>query len=253
MEDTTTATPALAPRIEHTRRLAEIIREVHGSTITVDALALAILSHPGFSSCHDGPAPAPEAGEVEDLVEFLCAFASSPILTDPVCVQLRRTAEILKGIPALPVQGDVERLVAALHHLASDAREAGMITVAECLTRTATLLQQQPTTPPPLPSDYIDADHQGKDRELLEAFYRATNAEGGTADEIHLRGIRAVLALRPSVAAVRAADAAISDEAIEAEFRAWWKAHVHPLNAPRYHAVTTHVAWGRHLLSRGGL
>jgi hypothetical protein len=114
------------------------------------------------------------------------------------------------------------------------------------------------TTPPPLPPGYIDPEHQGEDRELLEAFYQAILGEGGTAKEITLRGIRAVLAQRPSVlrlaeiiAAVRAADAAISDEALEAEFRAWWKAHVHPLNVPAYHTISTHIAWARHILKRG--
>jgi hypothetical protein len=106
-------------------------------------------------------------------------------------------------------------------------------------------------TPPPLPPGYIDPEHQGEDRELLDVFYRAWLAKDGTADEIHLQGIRAVLAHRPTVAAVRAADAAISDEALEAEFRAWWKAHVHPLTVPAYHAVTTHAAWARHILKRG--
>ena len=48
--------------------------------------------------------------------------------------------------------------------------------------------------PEPLPSNYIDSEHTGQDRELLEIFYAACQAEGGTADEIHLRGIRAVLA-----------------------------------------------------------
>ena len=107
------------------------------------------------------------------------------------------------------------------------------------------------TTPPSLPPVVIDPEHEGEDRELLEVFYRAALAEGGTADEFNLRGIRAVLAHRPSVAAVRAADAAISDEALEAEFRAWWKVHVHPLNVPAYHAISTHVAWARHILKRG--
>jgi hypothetical protein len=53
-----------------------------------------------------------------------------------------------------------------------------------------------------LATDYIDPEHTGQDRELLEVFYRACNSEGGTADEIHLRGIKAVLA------ALRAAPAA---------------------------------------------
>ena len=45
-----------------------------------------------------------------------------------------------------------------------------------------------------LPSGYIDPEHKGEDLALLETFYRACLAEGGTVDEITLRGIRAVLA-----------------------------------------------------------
>jgi len=52
---------------------------------------------------------------------------------------------------------------------------------------------------PPLPANYIDPEHQGEDLELLQTFYRACQAEGGTADEIHLRGVRAVLAARPTI------------------------------------------------------
>jgi len=52
---------------------------------------------------------------------------------------------------------------------------------------------------PPLPANYIDPEHQGEDLELLQTFYRACQAEGGTADEIHLRGVRAVLAARPAI------------------------------------------------------
>ena len=57
--------------------------------------------------------------------------------------------------------------------------------------------------------------------------------------------------MEDTTAAIRAADAAISDQAIEAEFRAWWKVNVHPLTAPSFHSITTHVAWARHILSRG--
>ena len=205
--DTTTATPALRPRVGHILRLAEIIREVHDSTITIEALALAILAHPGFSGCHDAPAalPAQEPGEVEELLEFLDSLAALPIFDRDCAARIRRVAEVLKGIPFS------------------------------------------------LPSDYIDPEYQGEDRKLLEAFQRAWWAESGSSDKCHMAGIRAVMALRPSVAAVRAADAAIADEALEAEFRAWWKAKVHPLSVPAYHTVTTHIAWGRHLLSRGEL
>jgi len=56
---------------------------------------------------------------------------------------------------------------------------------------------------------------------------------------------------RQAIAAAREFDAGISDQALEAELRAWWKTGIHPLTAPSFHAVSTHMAWGRHLL-RGG-
>ena len=55
-------------------------------------------------------------------------------------------------------------------------------------------------TPPPLAPNYIDPEHHGEDRELLQVFYAACNAEGGTADEIHLRGIKAVMAAPAALA-----------------------------------------------------
>jgi hypothetical protein len=45
-----------------------------------------------------------------------------------------------------------------------------------------------------LPPDYIDESIQGDDRKLLEIFYEAGLSEGGSADEVILRGIKAVLA-----------------------------------------------------------
>ena len=47
---------------------------------------------------------------------------------------------------------------------------------------------------PPDMDSYIDPEHQGEDRQMLRVFYDACMSEGGTADEIHLRGLRAVLA-----------------------------------------------------------
>jgi len=41
---------------------------------------------------------------------------------------------------------------------------------------------------------YIDPDVLGTDSTLLEVFYSACQSEGGTADEVTLRGLRAVLA-----------------------------------------------------------
>jgi len=71
----------------------------------------------------------------------------------------------------------------------------GAVVVAIAATRAA-LAQPELTR---LPPDYIDPEHTGADRHLLQVFYRACQSEGGTADEIHLRGIRAVLAARPTV------------------------------------------------------
>jgi hypothetical protein len=54
---TATASPGLPPRVGHVLRLAEIIREVDGKhDLGAAALAEAILAHPGFGGCHDGPA-----------------------------------------------------------------------------------------------------------------------------------------------------------------------------------------------------
>jgi hypothetical protein len=48
------------PDPDHIERLAEIIRGVDGKhELGATILAERILAHPGFSGCHDGPAPAP--------------------------------------------------------------------------------------------------------------------------------------------------------------------------------------------------
>lgn len=43
-------------------------------------------------------------------------------------------------------------------------------------------------------AELTDPAHTGRDRELLEAFYVASIAEGGSVDEITLRGIQAAIA-----------------------------------------------------------
>jgi hypothetical protein len=84
-------------------------------------------------------------------------------------------------------------------------KEAGMIPPSEWLEErrdlVRSLLQHRPTDaamaqpePAELPQGYIDPEHRGRDRQMLETFYLACRAEGGTADEIHLRGLKAVLA-----------------------------------------------------------
>lgn len=55
-----------------------------------------------------------------------------------------------------------------------------------------------------------------------------------------------------SIKAARATDEAISDQALEAEFRAWWKINA-PVADPEPDRLDTSIgmAWARHLLSRG--
>jgi hypothetical protein len=87
----------------------------------------------------------------------------------------------------------------------------------------------RPAVPVALPPNYIDPEHQGADLKLLEAFYGACNAEGGTADEIHLRGIRAVLAARPAAPALPVEGERPSDEEIilqAGKFLAYSDAHM---------------------------
>jgi hypothetical protein len=54
-----------------------------------------------------------------------------------------------------------------------------------------------------------------------------------------------------AIKAARAADAAISDQALEAEFRAFWKANAPgAITVPAGHSVSIGMAWARHLLNR---
>ena len=66
-------------------------------------------------------------------------------------------------------------------------------TAAPVLTEAHAFLDQP--EPPGLPPDYIGSEHTGCDREMLEVFYRACRSEGGSADEIYLRGLKAVIAM----------------------------------------------------------
>ena len=45
-----------------------------------------------------------------------------------------------------------------------------------------------------LPFDYIDSNICGQNRKILECYYTAERSDGGTADEVILRGLLAVLA-----------------------------------------------------------
>lgn len=83
----------------------------------------------------------------------------------------------------------VEQLDDALDFTVSSETRRHM----KLLTRQARSALAEPE-PAALPDDYIDPEHSGADRELLETFYTACRGEGGTADEIHLRGLHVVLA-----------------------------------------------------------
>jgi hypothetical protein len=45
-----------------------------------------------------------------------------------------------------------------------------------------------------LPPDYIDSNICGQNRKILECYCTAERSDGGTADEVILRGLLAVLA-----------------------------------------------------------
>ena len=120
-----TATPAPEePETERVLRLAEIIREADGGNrLGAAALAEAILAHPGFSGCHDGPADLPAPDHV-NLIGF--AFGREPWATwlrQGGCLESAHCelsdlmlAVLAKwGRPAaLPAQGEVGELVAVL-------------------------------------------------------------------------------------------------------------------------------------------
>ena len=71
--------------------------------------------------------------------------------------------------------------------------------IGEALEHWGRIAAAAPAPGENLPPDYIDPEHTGQDRELLEVFYQAARAEGGTADECILRGVKAVLAARPAI------------------------------------------------------
>jgi broad specificity phosphatase PhoE len=116
------------------------------------------------------------------------------------------------ALAAVPVgEGPSERIVSiakAVQECAvaheSGARLIGNVCAEDVADLCDAILARwaRPAAPPaPLPPGYIDPEHHGENLELLETFYGGCNAEGGTADEIHLRGIRAVLAARPAAPA----------------------------------------------------
>ena len=79
----------------------------------------------------------------------------------------------------------------------AEVTAAHYIQLPAVMLRARAALSDEPAEPIPpaaLPEGYIDPEHSGDDRALLQTFYSACQAEGGTADEVTLQGLRAVLA-----------------------------------------------------------
>jgi hypothetical protein len=108
---------------------------------------------------------------------------------------LAAEARALLAQPKPPADREVAELVAWLRTNADYSLQKAATETSKRFHRVADLLERlaQPK-PQGLPPGYIDSEHTGHDRKLLETFYRACRSEGGTADEINLRGLKAVLA-----------------------------------------------------------
>ena len=166
------ATPApQEPDADRVLKLAAIIREVDlnpdANTFVLgwDELAKAILAHPGFSVCHDGPValPAPDhlsligfAFGREPWATWLrqggCLESAHCELSDLMLAVLARW-----GSPtALPAQGEVEELVEFLNGVADWQQHQCH---ADKLRRIAAILKGSPALPAPGfqigPQEYI--------------------------------------------------------------------------------------------------
>jgi hypothetical protein len=97
---------------------------------------------------------------------------------------IKRLADDLEGITE-------ELVIPEYAHTEKERTDASLALVAEAR---AYLAQPEPEQ---LPQGYVDPEHKDQERELLELFYRAYQSESGTVDEMHLRGIKAVLANAP--------------------------------------------------------
>jgi hypothetical protein len=210
---------------KHIDQLAAIIREVDGLRMIASAAerAEAILSHPGWPWQPPAALTQPEVGEVGEqeidgfIHQWWEAFGKGylPNSSDKALVTAALARWARLAAPPAPevieAVGNCARieLVVALHTLASQfENETAAFTgddlravqghVKHARKIAAKHNQNGPgCAPPALPANYIDPEHQGEALELLQTFYQACSAEGGTADEIHLRGLRAVLAARP--------------------------------------------------------
>ena len=170
------------PNTEHVLALAVIIRKVNGDQrLGAVALAEAILAHP---DSRWGPVQPADTSGYGQILSPEPGYEQIPDDGDPE--KLPRDAQLVDGEWWHPVFG-----CDSLQMVVDNARS---------------MLEPSP--------GYIDPEHQGQDLEMLQAFYRACGAEGGTADEIHLRGIKAALATQ------QAAQSASNSAAINVIFDA---------------------------------
>lgn len=103
---------------------------------------------------------------------------------------------------------------------------------------------------------YIDDDITGPDRELLDAFYTAMGSEGGSMDEVHLRGIRAAIAQAESgfaepplptnnLAPVRSADRPWKEPGwCDARGQCWWTVDDRTMDRRRWTLVNPALLGG---------
>ena len=114
---------------------------------------------------------------------------------------------------------DVRYLIDCVDHDCCDP--VALMECREHLSQTRTALAQP--EPEGLPPGFVDAEHTGRDREMLEAFYKACRSEGGTADEICLRGLKAALTryARPTSEPVRVAERLPGPEDCNADGEVW--------------------------------
>lgn len=101
-----------------------------------------------------------------------------------------------------------------------------------------------PIPPAALPEGYIDPEHSGDDRALLQTFYSACQAEGGTADEVTLQGLRAVLARWGNHVPAPPADGEVADVV------RWLKARAGIPASPDFPAVAAYLTRAAELLQR---
>ena len=98
------------PDVDHILRLAEIIRKVDGRhDLGAAALAEAILAHPGFSGCHDGPvatAVQGEASESELKAAEECKRLSSGKLVSERIDELLAEVEQRGLVPVMIIVGN---------------------------------------------------------------------------------------------------------------------------------------------------